>query len=233
MLDRRRHSYLYSVQCRGMIHLHSNRQQNQSNPHISDATLGTSRESRYTYPIARHELLDRRHIVAHKLQHGLVLRQQPCACGRIPLRQRRSVSPLFICKTARAEGQKGRKGESTHSAAVTESRTYARSRYSSATTIPKSVASMPNRSRSALVVYSRTSSSKLRVDMEEGSKAVILVAAQPNAICSTNRRPILLRSRHLPATEVIATLVRLVGPGYVMLLYNSKRGYPAEPVNIK
>lgn len=52
----------------------------------------------------------------------------------------------------------------THSAAVTESRTYARSRYSRATMIPKRVARRPYFSRSEFVEYNLTSSSRLRVD---------------------------------------------------------------------
>jgi uncharacterized membrane protein len=48
----------------------------------------------------------------------------------------------------------------THSDAGTESRTYARSRYSKDTMIPNNVANSPYFSRSALFVYSLTSSSK-------------------------------------------------------------------------
>lgn len=50
--------------------------------------------------------------------------------------------------SARREGE----GTRTHSEAETESRTYARSRYSSETMMPKSVARRPYFSRSALVV---------------------------------------------------------------------------------
>ena len=52
----------------------------------------------------------------------------------------------------------------THSAAVTESRTYARSKYSRATMMPKRVAKRPYFSLSAFVEYSLTSSSRLRED---------------------------------------------------------------------
>ena len=108
-----------------------------------------------THPIPRHELLDRPDVIIHELEHRLVLRQQACACGRIPLWPRCS-----------APGEVWQREGWTHSTAVIESRTYARSRYSSATMMPKRVARRPYFSRSALVVYNRTSSSRLRgVDM--------------------------------------------------------------------
>lgn len=73
----------------------------------------------------------------------------------------------------------------THSAAVTESRTYARSRYSRATMMPKRVAKRPYFSLSAFVEYSLTSSSRLS-DEEARDMAVAYTTCALGVVARLN-----------------------------------------------